>query len=273
MNLKQLFLTENNCYKAGVKFNPTGIMVHSTGANNPNLKRYVGPDDGLLGKNQYDNHWNQPKPGGSLICVHAFIGKLADGSIATYQTLPWDMRGWHSGKGANGTANDTHIGFEICEDNKEDALYFSKVYWEAVELCAMLCKTYGIKPEKPFLIDHAEGHALGIASDHGDVGYWFTKHGKSMDAFRADVKSRLSAPTPTENPTAGQETAPTFIPATVVKDCPTYSKLNKKQLPLGEVYAGETVMYLGDYGGLAAIIYPTSASEKIAFVDKVNLTF
>lgn len=40
-------------------------------ANNPNLKRYVGPDDGLLGKNQYNNHWNQDKPGGRQVCVHA----------------------------------------------------------------------------------------------------------------------------------------------------------------------------------------------------------
>ena len=41
------------CYTAGRKITPKGIMVHSTGANNPNLKRYVGPDDGLLGKKQY----------------------------------------------------------------------------------------------------------------------------------------------------------------------------------------------------------------------------
>lgn len=273
MNLHQLFLTENNCYKAGVKFNPTGIMVHSTGANNPNLKRYVGPDDGLLGKNQYDNHWNTPTPGGRSICVHGFIGKLADGTVATYQTLPWDMRGWHSGKGANGTANDTHIGFEICEDNLSDETYFKAVYTEAVELCAMLCKAYNIKPVKPNIISHAEGHELGIASNHGDPTYWFSKYGKSMDAFRADVQSASVTLPSAQNLSEGQETACPFKSASIVKDCPTYSKLNKKQLPLGEVYAGETVMYLGDYGGLAAIIYQTSASEKIAFVDKTNLKF
>ena len=250
---------------------PTGIMVHSTGANNPALKRYVGPDDGLLGKNQYDNHWNQPTPGGRSICVHGFIGKLADGTVATYQTLPWDMRGWHSGKGDNGTANDTHIGFEICEDNQTDALYFAKVYTEAVELCAMLCKTYSIKPEKPFLIDHSEGHDLGIASNHGDVGYWFKKHGKSMDAFRADVWQVID--NTGKKPTAGQETALSGITAKVVKDCPTYSLLNKKQFRIGTVYEGEDVEYLGDRNGMAAIIYKTSASEKIAFVDKKNLTF
>lgn len=53
MNLHKLIFTENACYKAGRKITVKGIMVHSTGANNPWLKRYVGPDDGLLGKNQY----------------------------------------------------------------------------------------------------------------------------------------------------------------------------------------------------------------------------
>ena len=35
MNLRQLFLTHNACYKAGRNIVPRGIMVHSTGANNP----------------------------------------------------------------------------------------------------------------------------------------------------------------------------------------------------------------------------------------------
>ena len=140
MNLHKLILTENACYKAGRKIKVKGIMVHSTGANNPWLKRYVGPDDGKLGKNQYNNHWNTYHPGGREVCVHGFIGKLADGSIATYQTLPWDHRGWHAG----GSANDTHIGFEICEDGLTDYTYFQKVYREAVELCAFLCKEYGL---------------------------------------------------------------------------------------------------------------------------------
>lgn len=166
---------------------PKGIMVHSTGANNPWLKRYVGPDDGLLGKNQYNNHWNQDKPGGRQVCVHAFIGKLADGSIATYQTLPWNHRGWHAG----GTANNSHIGFEICEDGLTDASYFSAVYKEALELCVYLCKLYGFSEKD--IICHSEGYKQGIASNHGDVMHWFPKHGKSMDTFRADVKKLLSA--------------------------------------------------------------------------------
>jgi hypothetical protein len=53
MNLHKLIFTQNACYKAGRTISVKGIMVHSTGANNPNLRRYVGPDDGLLGQNQY----------------------------------------------------------------------------------------------------------------------------------------------------------------------------------------------------------------------------
>ncbi len=185
MNLQKLILTNNACYKAGRTITPKGIMVHSTGANNPYLKRYVGPDDGLLGKNRYNNHWNQNLPGGRKVCVHGFIGKLADGTIATYQTLPWNHRGWHAG----GKANNTHIGFEVCEDYLTDASYFSAVYKEAVELCVYLCKQYGLTEKD--IICHSEGYKLGIASNHGDVMHWFPKHGKSMDTFRADVKKAL----------------------------------------------------------------------------------
>jgi len=187
MNLHKLLLTQNACYKAGKTIVPKGIMVHSTGANNPNLKRYVGPDDGLLGVNQYGNHWNTDTPGGRQVCVHAFIGKLADGTIATYQTLPWNMRGWHGG----GSSNDTHIGFEICEDGLADAIYFNKIYTEAVELCVYLCQQYGLTEKD--IICHCEGYKQGIASNHGDVMHWFPKFGKSMDTFRAAVKAGLTA--------------------------------------------------------------------------------
>lgn len=199
MNLHKLLLTNNACYKVGRTITPKGIMVHSTGANNPNLKRYIGPDDGLLGKNQYNNHWNQDKPDGRQVCVHGFIGKLADGSIATYQTLPWNHRGWHAG----GSANDTHIGFEICEDGLADTAYFSTVYKEAVELCVYLCKQYGLTEKN--IICHSEGAKLGIASNHSDVMHWFPKHGKSMDSFRSEVRKILAASASTTDSTDSEK--------------------------------------------------------------------
>ena len=186
MNLHKLILTNNACYKAGKTITPKGIMVHPTGANNPWLKRYVGPNDGFLGVNSTGNHWNTDRPAGRQVCVHAFIGKLADGTVATYQTLPWNHRGWHAG----GPANNTHIGFEICEDGLTDSSYFSAVYKEAVELCVYLCKLYGLTEKD--IIGHYEGYKNGIASNHVDPNNWFPKHGKLMDTFRTDVEKLLA---------------------------------------------------------------------------------
>lgn len=190
MRLKTILATKNECYIVGKKINVRGIMVHSTGANNPNLKRYVGPDDGLLGANPSGNHWNNYRPDGRQVCVHGFIGKLKDGSIATYQTLPWNMRGWHAG----GSANDGYIGFEICEDATTDAAYLKKVYNEAVELCVYLCKKFSLDPKKDgVIICHAEGHKRGIASNHGDVLHWWPKHGLNMDTFRSEVIAAMGS--------------------------------------------------------------------------------
>lgn len=188
MNLSRIFAVNNACFKRGDMFIPGGVMVHSTGANNPTLRRYVQPDDGFIGVNPYGNHFNVPYPGGRSVCVHAFIGKLADGTVATRQILPWNMAAWHAG----GTANGTHIGFEMCEDGLEDPVYFAAVYREAVELTAFLCTRYGFDPlADGVVISHKEGHARGIAANHGDPEHWFARHGKTMDDFRRDVADEL----------------------------------------------------------------------------------
>lgn len=191
--IKQLFFTENNCYKTGRKMKPKGIMFHSTGANNPFLSRYVGPNDGILGFNRNNNHWNQPKPDGRSVCVHAWIGYIKDKKgIATYQTLPWNHVGWHSGSGKKGSANTQgYIGFEICEDGLVDKSYFDEVYNEAINLSVYLCRLYDIPVNNKTIIDHTEGNKLGIASNHGDVRHWFSRFGKTMDDVRNDISKRL----------------------------------------------------------------------------------
>lgn len=199
MNLLRCLLTEHDCYKAGRTIVPKGVMIHSTGANNPMLRRYVQPAkedvnyDGLrnkLGYNSNGNHWNRP---GLNACVHAFIGRLADGKVAVVQTLPWNRRGWHAGQGTTRpSANNTHIAFEICEDGLTDSNYFAAVYQEAVELTAHLCELYGLNPLEPgVVLCHSEGQRLGMASNHGDVEHWFPKFGKTMDDFRNHVAAEL----------------------------------------------------------------------------------
>ena len=180
MRLRQQLLTKNDCYKAGRTIQVKGVMVHSTGANNPKVCRYV-PGDAEMGLNTADNHWDRPD---LTKCVHAFVGKFADGGVGTVQTLPWTHRGWHAG----GAANNTHIGFEICEDGLENPVYFAQVYQEAAELTAMLCRQYGLDPlADGVVICHQEGFRRGVASNHADVLHWFPKMGKPMDDFRAEV--------------------------------------------------------------------------------------
>ena len=200
MRLIKCMLTANDCYKAGRTITPKGVMVHSTGANNPLVARYVQPVEGQsneaqlkaeIGGNRNANDWNHP---GLDVCTHAFVGKLADGGVGTVQTLPWNHRGWHAGTGTSGgSANNTHIAFEICEDDLTDEGYFRKVYQEAVELAAMLCKTYNLNPlADGVVICHSEGYQRGVASNHADVMHWFPKFGKSMDTFRADVSKAMT---------------------------------------------------------------------------------
>lgn len=199
-------MTQSTCYKGTSKMAVKGVLWHSTGANNPTLKRYVQPSDNapdkaemlkLLGTNSNKNDWNHATVQAGLNC---WIGKLADGTVATVQTMPWDYKPWGCGSGSKGSCNNGWIQFEICEDGLSDKTYFNKVYKEACEITAYLCKLYNIDPEGtvtvngvkvPTILCHADANKLGFGSNHGDVNHWFPKHGKSMDTARADVKALM----------------------------------------------------------------------------------
>ena len=211
-------MTQSTCYKGTRKFTPKGVLWHSTGANNPWLKRYVQPDDNAgdraewlnrLGKNQYNNDWNHIDHQAGL---NFWIGKLADGTVTAVQTMPWDYRPWGCGSDSKGSCNNTHIQFEICEDGLNDKSYWEAVYKEACEMTAYLCKMFGINPKGttvcngvtvPTIIDHTGSHSYGLGSNHGDVQHWSRKYGVTMDTVRNDVAALLggndSTVTPTES--------------------------------------------------------------------------
>ena len=184
LTIYQNFFTNTDCYKAGVKQTPKGIQVHSTGANNPYLKRYVQPDDGRLGVNTNKNDHNRA---GLDVCANAYIGKLNDGTLAVYQTLPWDYRCWLSGSGAKGNANKLgYIGYEICEDGLNNKAYFEDaVLGLSVILDAYLCQTYNIPVDN--IHDHKELCAMGLASNHRDIAHWLEKFGYTMNEYRQKV--------------------------------------------------------------------------------------
>lgn len=181
LTIEKCFLTKNSCYgKAPIK--PKGIIVHSTGANNPYLKRYIQPDDGKIGVNKYNNHWNRS---GVNKCVHAFIGKDKDGVVRVYQTLPFTQCAWGVGKGKKGSYNyapNGYIQFEICEDNLKGGDYFINAFYTAAEFCAMLCLDYNLPISR--VISHHEAYLEGYASNHGDCDKWLKAFGRNMKWFR-----------------------------------------------------------------------------------------
>ena len=240
-------------------------------------KTYVQPDDGRLGHNSNGNSHNRP---GSDVCASAYIGKLKDGTVAIYQTLPWDCRCWLSGSGSNGNANRmAYVGFEICEDNKKNEAYFrAAVMGAAVDLTAYLCKLFGVTPYtviKSFaqgdaltVLDHSELHGLRLASNHGDIGHWLKLYGLTMEDFRAAVQATLNDGIEAEyidcDATDEGSGQPLEILFTAKVTCPgTYLNVRKSKSTasesLAKVYQGQIVDVLdnGDadwwrvsYGGV-----------------------
>lgn len=184
MNITVEYMTNNDCYAYGRTIIPKGIMVHSTAS------------PGVKAASWFDR-WNRSYKKGETdrqVCTHAFLDDLG-----VWQYLPWNWRGWHAG----GSANNSYIGFEICEpsgfhyegskmvgyDPQAHEAYFRAIWENSIELCLMLCRMYAIAPQN--IIGHYEGAAMGIASGHVDPSQWFPLHGESMDTFRAAVRARL----------------------------------------------------------------------------------
>ena len=104
-------MTNSTCYKGTTIGTPVGVLWHCTGANNKTLKRYVQPskDDPnydflikTIGRNVYGNDFNHISRQAGL---NAWIGTLADGSVSTVQTMPWNYRAWGCGSGKYGSCN------------------------------------------------------------------------------------------------------------------------------------------------------------------------
>lgn len=182
----EAYARNNGAFKAARSMpsgSPAGIIIHSTGANNPNLKRYVNSPK-ICGENPNKNYFDQP----NSICPHAVIGKDKNGTVKAAKLLPWKICCWGCGAGSNGSYNynPAYIQIEICEDDLTDRKYFEEAFGLAAELCKRLMKNYStIKLEN--IVSHKEAHARGYASNHGDCDHWLSKFGRDMDWFRGLV--------------------------------------------------------------------------------------
>lgn len=195
MNLKQNYLTESGCYRAGKHITVKGLMIHSVGCPQPKADVFM-------------KNWNRAD---ANACVHAIVEP--DGDV--YQLLPWDFRGWHSGGGAN----NTHIGVEMTEpstirytgganwtetgDGENTKNHVLATYKCAVELFAYLCQQFGLDPVADgVIISHSEGCKRGIASNHGDVEHLWSKFGLTMAQFRKDIKAKMEGGSAADSLTA-----------------------------------------------------------------------
>lgn len=205
MKLVESILTKNPCYTAGRKITVKGLMLHSVGCPQPSAQVFI-------------KNWNQSSY--DRACVHGFID-ANDGTV--YQTLPWNHRGWHAG----GSANNTHIGVEMCEpacikytsganfmcsDLPAAKAAAKRTYEAAVELFAMLCEKYSLDPMKD-ICSHKEGHAKGIASNHADPEHLWTQLGLSytMDTFRKAVKAKIEEKKLDNTPSAWSKEAVEWV--------------------------------------------------------------
>ena len=183
----EAYARNNGAFKAARPMphgSPAGIIIHSTGANNPNLKRYVNAPE-ICGDNPYKNYFDRSD---SDVCPHAVIGKDKNGEVKAAKLLPWNVCCWGCGSGSKGSYNysPAYIQIEIAEDALNDRAYFEESFGLAADLCQRLMKNYPtIKPGN--IISHKEACARGYASNHGDPEHWLARFGKNMDWFRSQV--------------------------------------------------------------------------------------
>lgn len=196
MNLVKRYITRNPCYQANVnkadsryvifqQRGPLALMLHSVGCAQPNALVFI---------NKWDNE------NYDIASAHGIID-ANNGTV--YQTMPWNFRGWHCG----GSANNTHVGVEMCEskyirytggakfevlDRTKALADCTRAYHAAVELFAMLCTEYGLNPLTD-ICSHKEGGKKGIASGHVDPEHYWTGLGApyTMNGFRKDVKKKM----------------------------------------------------------------------------------
>ena len=215
MKLIESFITRNPCYGANManaddryttfqRRGPLGLVLHSVGCAQPSAEVFV-------------KNWNSTSY--DRACVHAFI----DANTGTvYQCMPWNFRAWHVG----GSANNTHIGVEMCEPSaikyttgakftikdKEKAFrQCETAYKSAVELFAMLCNKYKLDPLKDgVILSHNECGKRGIGSGHVDPEHLWRGLGigYTMDGFRNDVKKAMRGAgiTPTTSQPVAEKT-------------------------------------------------------------------
>lgn len=187
-HLEVRIATQNGAWRSGRKINPDGSVNHSVGCAQPSVDVFF-------------NLMNKTSAGWG---VNALLGDFHKGEGRIILALDMNTRPWGCGSGPKGSWNNSKIQWEVCEpaghtyaggtmigyDVAKNTPYFERM-WKMLVAWNVYCV---VKLGYPVdgIRDHAESHKAGYGSNHGDMGHWLPKHGKSMDALRAEVRNILN---------------------------------------------------------------------------------
>lgn len=180
--------TQNGAYRSGrVIAKHQGCVNHSVGCAQPKADVFFNT------MNKASAQWG----------VNAILGDFHLGEGRILVTLDLKARPWGCGSGKKGSWNNTKIQWEVCEpaghtyaggtmvayNTAKNQAYFDRM-WKMLVAWNVYCV---VKLGYPVsgISDHAESYRAGYGSNHSDMGQWLPKHGKSMDALRAEVQAIL----------------------------------------------------------------------------------
>lgn len=184
-HLEIRYATSNGAYTSGRTITPKGCVNHSVGCAQPKVDVFFN------GMNKSSAGWG----------VNALIGDFHLGEGRIILTLKWNGRPWGCGAGSKGSWNNSKIQWEICEpaghtyaggtminyNVQKNQEYFNRMWKMIVAWNVYLVKKFNYPISG--ISDHAESYRAGYGSNHSDVGQWWPKHGKSMDALRKEVQA------------------------------------------------------------------------------------
>lgn len=182
------YATDNGAYRSGRKINPQGSVNHSVGCAQPSVEVFY------KSMNKSSAGWG----------VNAILGDFHKGDGRILVTMPLNARPWGCGSGKKGSWNNTKVQWEVCEpaghtysggtmigyDIAKNQVYFDRMWKMLVAWNVYVVDKFGYPISG--ISDHIESYYAGYGSGHADMGHWLPKHGKSMNALRAEVEAIIN---------------------------------------------------------------------------------
>ena len=182
------YATDNGAYRSGRKINPQGSVNHSVGCAQPSVEVFY------RNMNKSSAGWG----------VNAILGDFHKGDGRILVTMPLNARPWGCGSGKKGSWNNTKVQWEVCEpaghtysggtmigyDIAKNQVYFDRMWKILVAWNVYVVDKFGFPISG--ISDHIESYYAGYGSGHADMGHWLPKHGKSMNALRAEVEAIIN---------------------------------------------------------------------------------